>query len=174
MPGNNTPPPMEAGPAPAPRRKFFVEFLIALAAHTFFMILYYPQIFNPSETMPCGAANFRSFNEQQYQIMPALATQTRIIKRGFFPGWTPYSEGGTPLLGKMQNGVFAPHHLLLYALPLKWMPFLFVLIVFLKSYLAFAFTYLYARALRLNLFAAMCAGVYASRTAADDGETRLP
>jgi hypothetical protein len=97
--------------------------------------------------------------ESVYEVEPALVTQSRILKDGFFPSWSPYSAGGNPLIGKMQNGVFAPEHLLLYIFPLAAIPYLFMLIVALKFYLAFIFTYLYSRCLRLNLFSGIFAGI---------------
>jgi hypothetical protein len=99
-----------------------------------------------------------NMSEMVYEVQSAVFAQTRLIKQGIFPSWSPYSQGGTPLIGKMQNAVFAPYHVPLYVLPLGWMPYLLTLVVCLKVYLAFAFAYLYARSLRLSLPGGIFAG----------------
>lgn len=93
-----------------------------------------------------------------YQVQSAIWVQARLIKQGTFPGWSPYSQGGSPLIGKMQNAVFAPNHLPFYVFPSSWMPYLFMLVLALKYYLAFAFAYLYTRCLGIDLFGGIFSG----------------
>ncbi|MBI3289451.1 MAG: hypothetical protein HYZ74_08035, partial [Elusimicrobia bacterium] len=100
-----------------------------------------------------------SMGEKLYQIQPAIAVGVEAVKRGVFPAWTPLAGGGSPLLGKMQNGLLAPLHLPYYVLPLAWLPGLYMLVIFLQAYCGFAFTYLYSRLLGLRFPAATCAGV---------------
>ena len=59
----------------------------------------------------------------------------------------------------MQNGVFAPPHLLLYLLPISLIPYAFMLVTALQTYLAYCFAYLYARLLGLRLFSGIFAAV---------------
>jgi len=108
-------------------------------------------------------------SDMAFELQPALVAQARRLKDGVFPAWSENSQGGTPLLAKMQNGVFAPYHLPLYLLPSAWTPWLFTLEALVKSYLIFAFCYLLARALSLSPPAASLAGVLYFMSEASDG-----
>lgn len=146
-------------------RGFLREFLLASAFYALLMAWVFQtpilrgQVDRSGQTadQPLPQA-LVGMGEMVYEVQSALFVQTRLIKSGFFPSWSPFSQGGTPLVGKMQNGVFAPYHLLLYVSPLSWIPYLFWLITALKGYLAFAFAYLYARSLRLNMPSGIFAG----------------
>jgi hypothetical protein len=111
------------------------------------------------EAKPQSSGALLDIRESVYEVEAPLVVQARMLKDGFFPSWTPYSAGGNPLIAKMQNAVFAPEHLLLYVFPLASFPYLLMAIVALKLYLAFIFTYLFARTIRLDQFAAIFAGL---------------
>src|SRR5438132_724631 len=101
-------------------KRFTVEFAIAMAVHTLLMAWYFraPILHGQVDAVemrnvkPPEALN--GMSEMVYELQAALSVQTREIKQGVFPAWDPNSQGGTPLIGKMQNAVFAPHHLFLY------------------------------------------------------------
>lgn len=98
-----------------------------------------------------------SVSEDQFLLADhyAIASQLRF---GHFPSWFPHGEAGNPLLGKTSEGVFSPTHLPLYLTPLSWLPHLLALVVVLRIFLAFAFTYLYSRSLELSPKGAFLAG----------------
>ena len=75
--------------------------------------------------------------EMSYQLIPGQWTMARLIKSGQLPSWMPYTEGGTPLIGKMQIGVFSPFHLVYYLSPESWMPWAFTLSILLSQLAAF-------------------------------------
>jgi hypothetical protein len=100
-----------------------------------------------------------NMNEMTYELQPSLFAQIKMLKNGVYPLWNPYSHGGSPHIGKMQNGVFAPYHLPLYVLPVSWIPQLFMVVVALKIFLAFFCSYLYARSLELDQPAGISAGL---------------
>jgi hypothetical protein len=145
-------------------KRFTWEFLIATAVHFVFLLWFFRgpiihgQVDSLSQSEKPAPQSLFDLPEMAYELLPALAVQTRELKEGVFPTWDPYSQGGTPLIGKMQNGVFAPYHLLLYVLPIAWLPLVLSLVIALKSYLTFIFAYLYARSLRLNAWTGILAG----------------
>lgn len=138
------------------RRAFAAELLAALALHSLLLLWFFRAPLTsggvdsaqarPSPT----AAQLSGFGEMVYELLPALATQARLIRSGVFPSWTPLAQGGTPLIGKMQNAVFAPYHLALYLLPAAAFPWALTVVQALKALLGFAFAYLYARFLGLR------------------------
>jgi hypothetical protein len=145
-------------------KKFAKEFLAASAVFVLCLLW----IFRTSlltgqvaafDARPQASQGLFNLMESVYEVESAMVVQTRMLKEGFFPSWTPYSAGGNPLIGKMQNGVFAPEHLLLYFLPLAALPYVLMLVVACKLYLAYIFTYLYARCLRLDVFGGIAAGI---------------
>ena len=99
----------------------------------------------------------RSIYEMVYQEPPVQWTTARMLKDGVFPAWTPFPEGGTPLLGKMQNGIFSPFHLHLYLLPDRWMPYAFTFIPILTGLCLYSLAYLLGRLLTLSLPGAILA-----------------
>jgi hypothetical protein len=72
------------------------------------------------------------------------------------PLWDPYIMGGTPYLGDMQSGVFAPFSLPAYILPFWWS---LSLIAILKVLVAAFGTFLLGRALKMRFAGAFLAGV---------------
>ncbi|HVA65829.1 MAG TPA: hypothetical protein VNK24_02750 [Elusimicrobiota bacterium] len=56
---------------------------------------------------------------------------------------------GTPLIGKMQNGIFYQFHVLYYFSSARWRPWAFTAVPFLIQTFAFACLYLFARLLGL-------------------------
>lgn len=147
------------------RKRFLAEFLLASGIcvlcqlWTFRAALTTGQVdaFQQS-TKPSPECLLNMFDPVS-QVLPALIVQTKLIKAGIFPSWSPDSQGGTPLIAKMQNGVFSPLHTLLYTLPQSWLPYSLMLVIALRSYLAFIFAYLYARLLGINLFGGIFAAV---------------
>ena len=105
---------------------------------------------NSFSATPPAAERIRSIYEMVYQELPVQWTAARMVKSGVFPAWTPWAEGGTPLLGKMQNGVFSPLRLDLYLLPERWMPAGFTLIPLLTALALAAAAFLAARAAGLS------------------------
>lgn len=99
-------------------------------------------------------------SEMTYITQAAIGVQNRLLHEGVFPAWTPFAAGGTPLIAKMQNGFFALHHVLLYALPLEWAPRIYTAVILLKNFLAFFSTFLLARCLGLGLWSAIFSGVW--------------
>ena len=95
--------------------------------------------------------------EMSYQLIPGQWTMARLIKSGQLPSWMPYTEGGTPLIGKMQIGVFSPFHLVYYLSPESWMPWAFTLSILLSQLAAFFCFYVFARLAGLRLIFAIAA-----------------
>ncbi|MBI4425047.1 MAG: hypothetical protein HY554_15045 [Elusimicrobia bacterium] len=158
--------PAEAAPPRAPGERFGLEFLAALGLFAACLLWYYRGLIltggvNALEHYPVTEPrHLWSFSEMVYITQAAIAVQNRLLHEGVFPAWTPLAAGGTPLIAKMQNGFFGLHHLLLYALPLSWSPYLYTAVLALKSLLAFSFTYLLARCLRLTAWTAAFAAVW--------------
>jgi hypothetical protein len=100
--------------------------------------------------IPPAADAVRSVGEPQYSAVSADYVLSRMVRRGIFPAWTPYSQAGTPLIGKMAPGVFSPFNLLKYVLPERWLPVMILASAALKLYFAFAFLYLFERLLGLG------------------------
>jgi len=103
-------------------------------------------------------AAVRHIWEMAYQEIPVRWTAANIIRAGYFPAWTPYPEMGTPLIGKMQNGIFYPFHILYYLASARWRPWAFTAVPFLSQTFAFACLYLFAQLLGLPFFISLAAG----------------
>lgn len=152
-------------PARGAGRSFAAEFLIASAVcglcilFVFHKPLLTGQVDSLHQSQAPPPQSLIDLFDPVSQVMPALFVQARQVRRGIFPWWSPDSQGGTPLIGKMQNGVFAPPHLLLYLLPEARLPYAFMLVIALQIYLAYGFTYLYARVLGLDMVAGIVAGL---------------
>jgi len=69
------------------------------------------------------------------------------LKQGQIPWWNPYSFSGSPLLANLQSAPFYPLNLLYFFLPFSLTWYLQVL---LQPILAFIFTYLFVRSLKLS------------------------
>lgn len=104
-------------------------------------------------------------SEMVYIAQAAIGVQNQLLHEGVFPAWTPFAAGGTPLIAKMQNGFFALHHVLLYALPLAWAPRLYTAVILLKNFLAFFSAFLLARCLGLRLWGAIFSGIWFTTSA---------
>ena len=52
---------------------------------------------------PPSADALVGMGEMVYELQPALAVQARQIRAGQFPFWSPGSQGGTPLIGKLSS-----------------------------------------------------------------------
>lgn len=113
---------------------------------------------NAHTALPPAEERIKSLYEMIYQELPNHWVQARLVKDGRFPSWTPYSEGGTPLIGKMRTGVFSPFHLHYYLLPERLMAYAFTIGPLLA---AFALVFLFARLVGLAAIpAAGAAGLY--------------
>lgn len=90
------------------------------------------------------------------QQIPYRKLATDLLKQGQIPKWNPYSFAGTPLLANIQTATFYPLNLFFWLLPFieGW-----TLLVILQPVLAFVFTYLYLRNLKLHPAAAFIGGV---------------
>lgn len=155
-PGRAKPAPPPAPPSPYEPGRFRREWLAASAVWLLLQLwVFRAPLWTggvdsvQQSTAPIPTCLFNMFDPVA-QVLPSLFSQTRQIKQGIFPAWAPGSQAGTPLIAKMQNGVFAPPHLLLYLLPAAWLPYSFMLVIALQGYLAFLFTYLFARTLGLR------------------------
>jgi len=102
-------------------------------------------------------AAVRHIWEMVYQEIPVRWTAADIIRAGYFPAWTPYPEMGTPLIGKMQNGIFYPFHILYYLSSVRWRPWAFTAVPFLSQTFAFACLYLFAQLLGLPFLLSLLA-----------------
>lgn len=144
-------------------KSFRAEFLAASALHLLCLawVFHAPLLRGQVDSLQ-GRADLTQaatgMSEMVYITQPILSSQAKFLKEGLFPAWTPLSQGGTPLIGKMQGGIFSPYHIPLHVLPLSWLPYAFSLVVALKIYLAFAFAYLFGRCLRLDFFPAFLCG----------------
>ncbi|MBI5208349.1 MAG: hypothetical protein HY927_00075 [Elusimicrobia bacterium] len=116
------------------------------------------QVNSFSAALP-GATAIRNIPEMVYQEPPAQWTAARIVRSGTLPTWTPYPHGGTPLLAKMQNGVFSPFHLHYYLVPDRWMPLAFTLVPVITGLFGYCLVYLFGRMLSLGLVPAILAAV---------------
>src|SRR5262249_22038305 len=80
----------------------------------------------------------------------------KMLAQGLFPLWNPYLFGGMPLLASIYPGVLYPPNWLF----VLFRPEIAMTMVVITTYhLAFIGTYRYARALRLNRFSALIAGI---------------
>lgn len=146
-------------------KKFAVEFLIAsLVCSVFLLWAFHEPILSRRPASfsinPPAAQVIKFSHEHHYQNLSMHYVKTKLIRQGIFPNWAPDSHGGTPLIGKMQTAVFAPYNLLLYIAPMDWMPWMFMLSVALKFYLAFCFVYLFSRILGNGLLGSIFAGIF--------------
>jgi len=85
------------------------------------------------------------------QLYPWRFLAIELLKVGELPLWNPYQFAGSPLLSNLQTAVFYPINLLFFFLPfnLTW-----GLSIVLQPLLAFVFTFLFLRNLKLTSFAA--------------------
>lgn len=113
---------------------------------------------NAFQALPGKPQAVRSIYEMVYQEAPVLWTAAQIVRQGSFPSWTPFPEGGTPLLGKMQNGVFSPFHLQLYLMPRRLLGYALTLTPLLTAVFAFLFVWLFGRLAGLSAWSACAAG----------------
>ena len=90
------------------------------------------------------------------QLYPWRFLAASLLKTGELPLWNPYQFAGSPLLSNLQTAVFYPFNFFFLLLPfnLVW-SFLIVL----QSLLAFIFTFLFLRNLKLTSFAAVLGAV---------------
>ncbi|MBI4375014.1 MAG: YfhO family protein [Elusimicrobia bacterium] len=142
-----------------PTRLFFKEFLYASAFHFLCLLWLFHQPLLKGQVSslqgrPDAAAGLSGMSEMVYITQPVLSVQTELVRSGAFPAWMPQSQGGTPMIGKMQGGAFSPYHLPLYLLPRDFFPHALSLVLVLKLYLAFALAFLFARGLGLRWIAA--------------------
>lgn len=166
MSGGGLPPflrgPLERLESCPPRKRFLIELALGCAALLALLAVPMRQVILNFEPFSLGVnpppEGARSIYEMAYQVLPIFHTTASMLKGGVFPAWTPFSQAGAPLMGKMLGGILAPYHLPLYVFPLSWMPYLLTLTLVLKAVLSFVFTYVYARLLRLGPWAAGAAG----------------
>ncbi|MHB2026931.1 MAG: YfhO family protein [Elusimicrobiota bacterium] len=139
------------------------DFLIALSIFVFILFIFDFFLFHGlvnsfgATPLPHYQA-IRHIWEMAYQEIPVRWTAADIIRSGHFPAWTPYAEAGTPLIGKMQNGIFYPFHIFYYLASRKFRPWAFSLVPILSQTTYFAFLYIFARLLGLPLDLSILAG----------------
>ncbi|MFC1727423.1 YfhO family protein [Patescibacteria group bacterium] len=88
--------------------------------------------------------------------LPFKAAIRQALNGGFLPLWTPYLDGGYPLLAEGQMGFFYPINLLLGWLPIQFSLNFSLIFVFFVSGVS---TYLYARQIKLKVFPALVASI---------------
>ncbi|MBI5208610.1 MAG: hypothetical protein HY927_01395 [Elusimicrobia bacterium] len=158
---------MSSGPPAPPRPSAFPrrDFLIALGVYCLLMawthrsLILNRQVNSFTTVLPAQERIRGGIYEMVHQEPPAHWTAARIVRSGTFPSWTPYPHGGTPLIAKMQNGVFSPFHLHYYLVPDRWMPLAFTLVPIITGLFGYCLVYLYGRLLRLELAPAILAAV---------------
>ncbi|MHB2025676.1 MAG: YfhO family protein [Elusimicrobiota bacterium] len=99
------------------------------------------------------------FAEHIYITFPFYYLIAKDLHEKKLPLWTPYSCGGTPLMGKQQTGVFSPLHLLFYLIPSFYFKYLWFLLYAASFYLAWIFTFLLARWYGINFWGAAAAAL---------------
>lgn len=140
------------------------ELALALAAFaaclawSFQRVLLTGEVYSVGVNLPAEKAVLGLY-EMSHQIAPLLYTTVRAIKAGVFPAWTTAAQAGTPLLGKMGIGFFAPHQIPLYLLPAEQLPYWITATLALKALLAFLGAYFYARVMRLPVWSAALVGI---------------
>lgn len=166
------PPPPAAPPVSTPSPR--LEWAVGLGALLLYLLatdlgaLLRGQVNSFGALLP-AEKGIRGIYEMVYQMPPMLKMSADVVRDGIFPAWTPLPEGGTPLMGKMQNGVFNPLHIPLYVLPLSWLPYLFTLFVILRSSLAYAATFFFGRRVGLSPWTAAAAALVFAGLRSRDG-----
>ncbi len=149
------------------RRRFWREALCAAAAFlallgwTHRRILFLGEV-NRFFGFVTPAQAIRGIYEPVYQLAPMQWTTAHMLRAGIFPAWTPWAEGGRPLVANMISGVFSPFHLILWTLPAGLLPHAISLVPPLTAVFAFLLVFFYARLLGLGwISAALAGGFYA-------------
>ena len=90
------------------------------------------------------------------QLYPWKVLVIDQLKHGVIPFWNPYSFAGSPLLANFQSQVFYPMNILYFILPFiyAWTTSLILQIV-----LAFLFTYLYAKKIKISTVGAILSAI---------------
>lgn len=85
------------------------------------------------------------------QLYPWRFLAMSLLKVGELPLWNPYQFAGSPLLPNLQTAAFYPFNFFFFLLPFN---FVWSLLIVLQSLLAFIFTFLFLKNLKLASFAA--------------------
>ncbi len=79
---------------------------------------------------------------------PPFVIALNQLKKGYLPWWNPYNGTGTPLVAALQSGImFPPKLAILFFNP---SPFMFDIYAIFRILVAFVFTYLFLRLLKIN------------------------
>jgi hypothetical protein len=89
-------------------------------------------------------------------IYPFKVLAVGLMKHLQFPLWNPYNGAGMPLLAAINPGYFDPFNLLYFIFS---SPFAWTLVIILQTILIAVFTYLYAKSIKQNNYAAIFAAV---------------
>jgi hypothetical protein len=141
-------------------------FLLACAAAAGFCLWIFHQPllhggvadFNYGLPAPEKAVRFGA--EGRYMVQSSYFTLNRLVRAGHLPLWTPFSGGGTPMLGKMLPGAFTPINIPYYLVGPDNLPAMFMLTSVLKFTLGLLFCFLLGRVIGLDGPAAAFAGLY--------------
>lgn len=111
-----------------------------------------------SEYSPWRHSSFLGYNPGSYpnkaqyfdtlrQIYPWKTLAIESLRNGVFPLWNPYNFSGAPLLANFQSSVFYPLNFLYFLLPQIWA---WSSLIILQPFLAFLFTFYYARKIGIS------------------------
>lgn len=90
------------------------------------------------------------------QLFPWRSLAIELFKDGQIPLWNPYAFSGYPLLANVQSAVFYPLNILFFIFESK---IAWIIYILLQPILAFIFTYLFVRSLRLSKYAGLFCGL---------------
>lgn len=151
---------------------FALVFFVVLAVilfKDFFLKGYLPLPFDllVSEYSPYKYESYLGYNPGSYpnkaqyfdvvrQMYPWKSFVIQSLKNFDIPFWNPYNFSGTPMLANNQSAIFYPTNVLFLLLPrnISW-----VIYLFLQPVLASFFTYIFARSIKLSVFASLFSGV---------------
>jgi len=92
--------------------------------------------------------------DQVYQFFPWKTFTRRSLAQGTLPLWNPYTAGGQPFVGNGQSALFDPFNLLGRLFPLYTS---YVVVAFLRLFVAGLSTYLFAREIGISKIGALLA-----------------